>query len=186
MQRACAFAREHGVYFAPAVLTLEEGSTLSDNKIVMLHPDGPEAFSFVKVKSWYPTGSEGVLKPVETPYVTIGAAIYFDTDFPSFIDRFARMGADIVIAPAYDSALIRPFHTEVGLLRAVENGFSMVRQVNEGTSPAADTFGGAIARRRRVKYGRRATPRRRRASRPRAGGGACGAPASQSGGFAPW
>jgi apolipoprotein N-acyltransferase len=146
LERARAFAREHAVYFAPAVLTLRYGSTLSDNKIVMIGPDGKEAFSFVKAKSWYPTGSDGILKTVDTPYGTIGAAICFDMDYPLFINRLARMGADIVVVPAYDSAGIRPFHTEVGLLRAVENGFSVVRQVNEGTSLAVDSWGRVLAR----------------------------------------
>jgi apolipoprotein N-acyltransferase len=146
LDRAGAFAREHDLYLAAGVLELAYGSTLSDNKVVMVAPDGSVAFTYVKTMSWYPTGSDGVLHTVDTPYGRIGAAICFDMDFPSFIRRFARMGADIVLVPAFDSKRIRPYHTEVGLFRAVESGFSMVRQVSSGSSMAVDWAGRVLAR----------------------------------------
>jgi apolipoprotein N-acyltransferase len=146
LDRAGGFARENQVYLAAAVLVLRYGRTISDNKVFMISPDGSLAFTYVKTKSWYPTGSEGVLRVVDTPYGRIGAAICFDMDFPSFANRFARMGADIVLVPSFDSERIRPYHTEVGMLRAVENGFSMVRQTSNGESMAADFGGRVLAR----------------------------------------
>jgi len=146
MDRAAGFAREHGVYLAAAVLELAYGSTLSDNKVVMFAPDGSVAFTYVKTMSWYPTGSDGILRTVDTPYGRIGAAVCFDMDFPYFIRRFARMDADIVLVPSFDSERIRPYHTEVGLFRAVEDGFAMVRQVSSGASMAVDGTGRVLAR----------------------------------------
>jgi apolipoprotein N-acyltransferase len=146
LDRAGSFAREHGVYLAAGVLELAYGSTLSDNKVVMVAPDGSVAFTYVKTMSWYPTGSDGILRTVDTPYGRIGAAVCFDMDFPYFIRRFARMGTDLVLVPSYDSERIRPYHTEVGLFRAVEDGFSMVRQVNAGASMAVDWTGRVLAR----------------------------------------
>jgi apolipoprotein N-acyltransferase len=146
MQRASDFARTNGVYFAPAVLVLRYGQGISDNKIVMFRPDGSLAYTYVKAMSWYPTGSDGVLKVVDTPYGRIGAAICFDMDFPGFIHRLGTMKADIVLVPAFDKERIRPYHTEVGLLRGIENGFSVVRQTNEGTSMAIDGSGRVLAR----------------------------------------
>jgi apolipoprotein N-acyltransferase len=146
MQRSADFAKGHGVYFAPAMVVMRYGSSLSDNKIVMFAPDGSRAFTYVKTMSWYPTGSDGVLRTVDTPYGRIGSAICFDMDFPSFIHRLGRLKADIVLVPSFDSAGIRPFHTEVGLMRGLENGFSIVRQVNAGTSMAIDGSGRQLAR----------------------------------------
>lgn len=146
LERAGAFAREHGVYLAAAVLELSYGSTLSDNKVVMFAPDGTVAFTYVKTMSWYPTGSDGVLRTVDTPYGRIGTAVCFDMDFPYFIRRFARMDTDIVLVPSFDSERIRPYHTEVGLFRAVEGGFSMVRQVSKGASMVVDGTGRVLAR----------------------------------------
>ena len=143
--RAAAFAKSHGVYFAPAVVVLHYGSTLSDNKLLMFAPDGSLAYTYVKTMSWYPTGSDGVLKTVDTPYGRIGSAICFDMDFPGFIHRFGALRTDIVIVPAFDRPRIRPYHTEVGLMRGIENGFSVVRQTNEGTSMAIDASGRILA-----------------------------------------
>ncbi len=140
-ERAAAFARDSGVYLAAGVLTYRFGSRISDNKVLFYTPEGRRAFSYVKTISWYPTGSDGVLKAVDTPYGCIGAAICFDMDTPRFARRLRGLGADIVLVPAMDSERIRPFHTEVGLFRAVENGYSMFRQVALGTSMAVDGRG---------------------------------------------
>jgi apolipoprotein N-acyltransferase len=145
VERAGRFARDNGVYLAAAVLVLRYGQTISDNKVIVLGPDGSPAFTYVKTMSWYPTGSDGILRTVDTPYGRLGTAVCFDMDFPYFINRFARLGADIVLVPSFDSERIRPFHTEVGLLRAVENGFSMVRQVSAGSSMAVDPWGRLLA-----------------------------------------
>jgi len=145
MDRASEFAVSHGVYFAPAMVVLRFGQTISDNKIVLFAPDGSSLYTYVKTKSWYATGSDGVLKVAKTPYGTIGSAICFDMDFPSFVHRLGTEKADIVLVPAFDRPLIRPFHTEVGLLRGIENGFSVIRQTNEGTSEAIDGSGRILA-----------------------------------------
>ena len=96
--------------------------------------------------SWYPTGADGILKIVDTPYGKIGSAICFDMHFPSFIQRLGAMKTDIVLVPAFDTERIRPFHTEVGLMRGLENDFSVVRQTNKGTSMAIDGSGRTLAR----------------------------------------
>jgi apolipoprotein N-acyltransferase len=67
-------------------------------------------------------------------------------DFPPFIHRLAGLKADIVLVPAFDTQRIRPFHTEVGVVRGLENGFSVVRQTNKGTSMAIDGSGRVLAR----------------------------------------
>ena len=50
-----------------------------------------------------------------------------------------------MLVPASGWELIRPYHTEVALLRALEGGFSVVRQAREGTSMAVDHLGNALA-----------------------------------------
>ncbi len=146
MHRAAAFARSRGIWFAPAVVVLRYGETISDNKVLMFAPDGSLAFTYVKTKSWYPTGSDGILRTVDTPYGRVGAAICFDMDVPGFIHALGASRADIVLVPAFDTERIRPYHTEVGLLRGLENGFSVVRMTNEGTSMAIDGSGRVLAR----------------------------------------
>jgi apolipoprotein N-acyltransferase len=139
VERAAAFALDRGLYLAAGVLTFRYGSGISDNKVLMFTPEGKLAFSYVKTVSWYPTGSDGIPEAIDTPYGRIGAAICFDMDDPRLARRLA--GADIVLVPAYDTERIRPFHTEVGLFRAIENGYSVFRQVAEGSSMAVDGRG---------------------------------------------
>jgi apolipoprotein N-acyltransferase len=95
----------------------------------------------VKTISWYPTGSDGVLKVVDTPWGRVGAAICFDMDTPGFARRLARLGAGLVLVPSYDSAGIKPYHSEVGLFRGIEGGYSVFRMVADGTSMAVDGLG---------------------------------------------
>lgn len=145
LQRAQDLAREWQVYFAPAIVVLHYGETSSDNKLVMIAPSGEIAYSYTKTISWYATDSDGVLDVVETPYGRISSAICFDMDFPNFLRQGAQRDVDIMLVPGYDSAGIKPYHTYVSLFRGIESGFSIVRQVNEGTSMAADYQGNLLA-----------------------------------------
>jgi len=143
--RGRAFAAEHEVYFAPAFIILRYGQATADNKVLMITPAGDVAYSYTKTKSWYPTDSDGILHFVDTPYGRLSSAICFDMDFPAFIHQAAKENVDIMLVPAFDWEPIKPYHTQVGLFRAVENGFSMVRQVNQGTSMAVDYQGRLLA-----------------------------------------
>jgi apolipoprotein N-acyltransferase len=145
LQRAQVFAQEHQVYFAPAILTLHYGQTSTDNKLVMITPQGEVAFTYVKTISWYPTDSDGILHVVDTPYGRISAVICFDLDFPALLHQAVQQNVDIVLVPGFDSEGIKPYHTQVGLFRAVDSGFSIVRQVNTGTSMAVDYQGNLLA-----------------------------------------
>jgi apolipoprotein N-acyltransferase len=144
--RSRDFALTNDVYFAPAILELRYGSTLNFNKVLLFTPQGELAFTYQKTKSWLPVDSDGRIKSLETPYGTLAAAICFDLDFPGFVRQAARAGTDIMLVPGYDSERIRPFHTEPALIRGIEGGYSVVRQVNEGTSMAADPRGTVLAR----------------------------------------
>jgi apolipoprotein N-acyltransferase len=49
------------------------------------------------------------------------------------------------LVPAFDWELIQPYHTEVAMLRALEGGFPVIRQTNQGTSMALDYLGDVLA-----------------------------------------
>lgn len=146
LQRAEDFAKVHHVYFAPSFLVLKYDTYSSENKNIMITPEGKIAYEYEKTISRYPTQSDGIIKTVDTPYGKIASAICFDTDFPVFMRKAGREGVDILLNPKFDTRLISPGHTYSGLYRAVENGFSMVSQVNEGISMAVDYRGTILAR----------------------------------------
>ncbi|NOZ51349.1 MAG: hypothetical protein GXP37_15095 [Chloroflexi bacterium] len=143
--RAQRFATEHGIYFAPAYMVFRYGETFSDNVVTMITPSGDIAYTYEKTKSWYPTNSDGIIRVIDTPYGRLSSVICFDMDFPAFIHQAAAQDVDIMLVPAFDWKQIKPFHTQVGLFRAVEDGFSVIRQVNKGTSMAVDYQGRLLA-----------------------------------------
>lgn len=143
--RAQEFAKTHGVYFMPAYIVFQYGEATSDNALALITPEGEVAYTYTKTKTWYPTDSDGLIHSVETPYGRIGGAICFDMDFPGFIQQAGRQGVDILLVPAFDWEPIKPYHTQVGLFRALENGTAVVRQVNTGTSMAVDYQGRLLA-----------------------------------------
>ncbi len=145
LERAKTFAREHNIYFMPAMLVFKYDENYAENKIVIITPNGEIASDYEKMKSWYETDSDGILPVFDTPYGRISMAICFDMDFPHFIRQVARHDVDIMLVPAFDWAPIKTFHSQVGLFRGIENGFSVIRQVNMGTSMAIDYLGRVIA-----------------------------------------
>jgi apolipoprotein N-acyltransferase len=145
LQRARSFAKQHQVYFMPAFQILRYGDISGFNGLVMITPQGELAYEYEKTMSWYATTSDGKLHSVDTPYGQIGAAICFDMDFPELIRQAAQQKVDILLVPAFDTYQTRVYHTEVGLARGVEDGFSIMRMVNEGTSMAIDYRGHLLA-----------------------------------------
>ena len=143
LEKAGAFARQHQVWFMPAMVVLHYGQTWNDNLAVLFKPDGTRAWRYEKTISWYPSQSDGKVPLVDTPYGRLASVICFDMDYPNLI-RQAR-NADIMLVPAFDTLKIDDYHTRVAFLRGIENGFSVVRQASKGTSIAADWRGSTIA-----------------------------------------
>jgi apolipoprotein N-acyltransferase len=146
LERAEQFARNHRVYFAPSFQVLHFGSSINDNRSTMITPEGEIAYTYRKTMSYYPTGSDGVVRFVDTPYGRIGSAICFDMDFPFYARQAGEHAVDIMLVPAFDTKGGSPFHSYVGLLRAVENGCSIFRSTGNGVSMAVDYRGQVMAR----------------------------------------
>ncbi len=145
LERARSFARQYQVYFMPAYQVLRYGDTSGFNGLTLITPQGEIAYEYEKTMSWYATTSDGVLHSIDSPYGRIGAAICFDMDFPALIRQAGLQKVDIMLVPSFDTYPTRVYHSEVGLLRGIEDGFSMVRMVNEGTSMAIDYRGHLLA-----------------------------------------
>jgi apolipoprotein N-acyltransferase len=142
MTRAKSFAKDNSVYFMPAVVELLYGQTKNRNLAIMISPEGEVAFEYEKTISWYPSDSDGVIPVIDTPYGRLSSAICFDNDYPMLISQ--ANNADIMLIPAFDTKKIDDFHTRVAFLRGIENGYSTVRQSNEGSSISADYLGNTL------------------------------------------
>jgi len=121
------------------------------NKLVLIEPDGNVAWQYLKA---HPTPgpetaasvqSDGRLKWFDSKYGRVVGAICYDMDFPSLLGQAGADRADIVISPAGDWRAIDPRHTEMASFRAIEEGFNLARQTNQGLSAAYDYEGHQLA-----------------------------------------
>jgi apolipoprotein N-acyltransferase len=151
--RGAAFAAEHGVYLLMSLAVILPGEVTAEckfleNKTVLVGPDGRVLNTYLKnipvpgVEPAVP--GDGNIPAIPTPYGTLSPAICYDADFPQLLRQTGQRGTDLLL-PAGDWKAIAPFHSYMAVFRAVENGFSVVRQVNHGESLAADAYGNLLA-----------------------------------------
>lgn len=152
LARGRELAQTHHVYLGITLGTWTPGAAKPlQNKLVLIEPDGSITWQYLKA---HPTPgpeaasavrSDGKLKWVDTPYGRIVAAICYDMDFPSLMAQAGADRADIVISPAGDWRAIDPRHTQMASFRAIEQGFNLARQTNQGLSAAYDYEGHPLA-----------------------------------------
>jgi apolipoprotein N-acyltransferase len=81
------------------------------------------------------------------PAGKIGIEICRDMDYPELARRYARQQVGLVLAPAWDQGIgvDAAWHGHLSLMRAVEDGFSMVRDAKVGLLTASDDRGRILA-----------------------------------------
>jgi len=153
IQQAGTLARESGIYldmglgvFLPDV---GKGPFLKD-EAVLLDPTGHVVWIYEKT---HPApGEQGLFVPgngkvpiVDSPYGRLANVICFDADYPGTVRQAGQSGADLLLVLGDDWQAIDPAHTENATFRAIENGFSEVRQASKGLSMAVDYEGHVIS-----------------------------------------
>ena len=82
---------------------------------------------------------------VDSPYGRLANVICFDLDYPGLVRQAGQAGAGLLLAPSDDWQAVDPAHTQKATFRAIENGFSLVRQASKGLSIAVDNEGQVLA-----------------------------------------
>ena len=77
---------------------------------------------------------------VDTPYGRIGQVICFDMHFPHYLRQAGKNRIDIILSSSVDESAFTPLHIFNNGMRAVENGFTMVRIVGYGHSGVIDPY----------------------------------------------
>jgi apolipoprotein N-acyltransferase len=150
LKRGRDLALEKEVYLLLAyfVIPKEDPARSGENKSVLINPEGNVEWEYLKA---YPVpgstdkAGDGVLPVTNTPFGKISSSICYDMDFTSLIYHAGKEHVDIMLVPAWDWEAIDPLHTRMAVFRAIENGFSMVRQTGEGLSIAVDYNGRTLA-----------------------------------------
>ena len=69
----------------------------------------------------------------------------WDADYPAIIRQAGQKGVGLMVVPGKDDPANDPIHTQMAVFHAIENGMSLVRQVDEGLSIAVDPYGRILA-----------------------------------------
>ncbi|MEQ9374533.1 MAG: nitrilase-related carbon-nitrogen hydrolase [Imperialibacter sp.] len=121
------------------------GSKYLENKALLIGPDGQVLNTFFKNKPVplvEPSiQGDGKIPVIETPFGRIAISICYDADFPYLMRQAGQQNADIMLLPSGDWKEIAPYHAWMAKVRAIENGFSLLRPVSNATSIASDYHG---------------------------------------------
>jgi len=162
--RSREFARNNSIYFLMTVATIqpgeiEFGKKFIENKAVLFDPYGNSLNVFFKnrpVPLIEPSvAGDGTVPVIATPYGRLAISICYDADFPQLMSQLGRQGADILLLPSGDWKEVSPYHAQMAIVRAIENGTSMLRPVSGAVSIASDYHGNIVARRNYFDKGER-------------------------------
>jgi len=152
IRRGMALARASSIYLGLAVATWNgEAEKPLENKVVLIDPTGAVRWEFWKAipvpgaEAAISALDDGLIDVADTPYGKIGGAICFDMDFPNLLEQAGQQQADLMLVPSNDWREIDPWHSHMARLRAVEQGFNMVRHTSHGLSLAADYQGRVLS-----------------------------------------
>lgn len=156
IRRAICVAKENEVWLVLAPGTflpgkIEPGKKFIENKAILIGPSGTIENVFFKNKP-VPFVEGSVPGDGEVPVVASGSgriatSICYDADFPPLMRKAGKKEADLMILPSGDWREISPMHSNVARVRAIENGFSLLRPASGGVSLACDRYGRTIAKR---------------------------------------
>jgi apolipoprotein N-acyltransferase len=138
-------ARAERIYLNIAVQVVLPTKPYGRDETMLLSPDGQVLWTFQKARPIpglepYLAG-DGRVPVVSTPYGRIANVICYDADFPALM----RVDADIMLVPGGDWPEMGRVHTQMAGLRAIENGYALVRQDFDGSSQAFDYQGHVLS-----------------------------------------
>lgn len=79
------------------------------------------------------------------PVGNVGVQICRDMDYPELARRYAHQDVGLILAPAWDQGIDALWHGHMSMMRAVEDGFTLVRDAKVGLMTAADDRGRILA-----------------------------------------
>lgn len=149
IERASATAIANGIHLGMGMSIFRPASSAPTlNRFVLVDPDGRVAIDFLKATR--PPGAghvkgDGVLPALDTPLGRLSTAICFDLDFPHLIGQAGAADVHVFLAPSNDWRAVRDTHARMARLRAIEQGFALVRPTKDGVTLITDAVGRDVA-----------------------------------------
>jgi apolipoprotein N-acyltransferase len=143
--RVARLARSHGVYLEMGLGVLTRHAPYARNQAILVDPRGQVIWTYDKARP-VPgmdelTPGDGRVPTVDTPYGRLANLICFDADFPELARQAGSDGVDLMLVPSNDWREFGTVHTQKATLRAVENGYSLVRPDTNGLAQVVDFQG---------------------------------------------
>ncbi len=147
--QAQELARQQGIYLVMPMLVHNQDGDPYENKLLVFDPKGEIVLEHYKYGGSGMEGDrvdgDGILRTFTTPFGVLSSLICWDTDFPGHVLQSGRNGTDILISPSMDFQDISPLHAHMAMVRAIENGVSVVRVADNGLSAFYDPYGRTLA-----------------------------------------
>ena len=145
IDRARETARSRGIFIGMGMVVFRPGTAeRTMNKFVLVDPTGDVVIDFLKatrVPGTQHAKGDGVLPALDTDLGRVSSAICFDLDFPHLIAQAGSSGVDLFLAPSNDWFEARAAHARMARLRAIEQGFALVRPTKDGVTLITDSTG---------------------------------------------
>ncbi len=145
-----AVASDEHIYLLMALRVQDPGSPAQarKNEAVLIGPNGDVLFVYLKNMTSpgdVEVQGDGQIDTAETSLGRLGAAICLDMDNPELIAQAGRAHTGLMLVPTWDLPAMEVMHMRMASLRAVENGFSLLRSTRDGFSAAYDSQGRQLA-----------------------------------------
>lgn len=147
IERAAAVAKEEGIYLLAGIGEVKELEGVRDEiKQLTFDPNGILVDTYLKtiqVPGWEAStfASGDGIHVIDTMYGKLGIAICFDADHPALMREAGKQGVDMMIVPSNEWVELDPLHTHMAMVRAIENGYSLLRHTSGAYSLAVDGRG---------------------------------------------
>jgi len=148
LKRGSTLSQEYGIYLEMGLIIVTPKAPFAENKALLIAPTGEVIWNYDKAhpvpgEPWLP--GDGRVPNTMTPYGRLATVICFDADFPALPRQAGQAGVDLLLRPAHEWQEIDPLHAQIATFRAIENGFSLLSEAEQGRSIAVDYEGRVLA-----------------------------------------
>ena len=145
LARARALARASGTYLDLGMAVMPKDPAQFRDEIILIDSAGSIVWRYQKAHPMMGVERErpgdGKVPTVQTPFGRLSNVICTDADHPDTLRQAGSAGADIMLVPSTDWREVDPYHTQAITFRAIENGYSLVRQTSSGLAVTVDYEG---------------------------------------------
>ncbi len=144
--RLQALAKQEGIYLAAPIIEMTNGSPYA-NKLIIFDPQGQNVLEHYKYGGVEPgrINGDGIFRTVQTPFGVISGIICWDIEFQGIVTQAGRNGTDILFTPNMTFRETDPIFAYMAIMRAIENGVSVVHVSDGGLSVITDPYGRILA-----------------------------------------